>query len=1292
MIHLSPLSRVFASALLAGLCWAMFAPRGSQAVLKTQPAQATQSTNWTKSAAPDEVFVIYRNERGEMSCRAATKAERDAINSRSNAGPTRIIYAGAPRDSDSNAQRSESDTTPGLNLVPSAGLRIVLHGTTQLDQNPEAKNGFIVAANRWEAIISTPITVVIDVDFGSTFFGQPYPNANILGATGTSSLLGPYSDLRQRLISHASGAVESDLYNALPATELPVERFDVTSTVASARATAANARALGIVPDITNPDALALGQGDAGIGFNSAFQFDFNPDDGIATTAVDFDAVATHEIGHALGFTSNAGGSNTSFVSIWDVFRFKPARATLATFGTTPRMMGLGGDQVFFGNQVTTFATLELALSTGGPAPGPTDGDGRQSSHWRDDSLISNRQYIGVMDPTLARGLRRTISENDILVLDLIGYSIGLPAPVRPPNDNFANAIALTGDTGSVNGTSVNATHEAGEPAHAFFLSDKSIWYTWVAPITGTATIDTAGSNFDTTLAVYTGSSVDQLISIGSNDDASINFIKTSQVSFNIVGGQMYRIAVDGWNGEYGNVTLHWISSGPPPPPSPTPTPSPIPTPTPIPLADLVITSFVISPDPVETTQFISFVVSGHNDGPGPAFSTQVSLVLPSGVSFVSCTPVCTPPSGTDGGTVQLTLNTVDVGPAINFSVMAQVTAGNSATLTATANLTSSVPDMFPSNNTATRSVSVLGIVPFTEAKKIALEGEGRHVLALRRGTVWAWGNNHFGQLGDGTNTNRFAPVQVDDLMSVVDIDAGGNYSMALKNDGTVWTWGDNDHGLLGIGTSTPTSINRPTKVPSLSSVVAISAGTSHALALRSDGTVWSWGSNAAGWLGLGTTDFDPHPTPTQIPGLTGIVAIFGGNSISFAVKADGTVFGWGTRFSGQLGEGTSGELSIVSPIELPALKGMTRMGSANLSTTIMKSDGSLRSFGNNFMGQLGRGLPDNGPYPTPTLIAGLAAKDVVSGSTHVVVTEPSGTLKSFGRNNGGQLGIGNSDLAAHPVPVAVPDVSNVFATAAGADSTLAITGDPVTGGTVRAWGSNIDGVLGVGSNFPIPKPAPVRENLTVATPIFSVAVGNITATQVQIVCGTPASVIHFTTNGSDPTESDPVIASGGFVNLDHSLTLKAKAFRTDFASSIVKSATYTVVAPAVPELLLDQSGPALDQAAALDVYTFVRDPFPVLNANDYLKLGSDRNTRVVVFVNNVQLGQGNPPTPIVVNITGSNNQVYDVPAQDVRAIANSTFVQVSFRLPDTLAPGTCTIRIKAQAQVSNAGTIRIKP
>ena len=449
-------SRAVAFALLAGLCCALFWPRASEA--KFQPGPGPQLSTWT-ILSDDDIFVLYKNEHGQTQCRPATQAERDQIKSRQLGGSTRVIYPGAPRKFDKPGANQVKDPGITVNLLPSAGLRIILHGTTQLDQNQTAKNAFIAAANRWEAIIATPITVVIDADFGPTFFGQAYGDPDILGQTASSSLIGPYSDLRQRLINGASSSAETELYNALPATEVPTETNDVASSVTSARATAANARALGIVPDITNPDSLTLGQGDAGIGFNSAFPFDFNPDDGISPNLVDFDAVAVHEIGHALGFTSNAG-RNIPSLSVWDLYRFKPARATLATFATTPRILSIGGDQVFFGNQNTTYATLELALSTGGPNPDQGDGDGRQSSHWRDDDLVSTAQYIGIMDPTLDDGLRRQISENDTLALDLFGYSIGGPAPVRPVNDNFANATVLSPDSGTINGTNVSATRE----------------------------------------------------------------------------------------------------------------------------------------------------------------------------------------------------------------------------------------------------------------------------------------------------------------------------------------------------------------------------------------------------------------------------------------------------------------------------------------------------------------------------------------------------------------------------------------------------------------------------------------------------------------------------------------------------------------------------------------------------------------------------------------------------------------------------------------------------------------
>jgi N-acetylneuraminic acid mutarotase len=553
------------------------------------PATAPAKARWNQaggSAVRNQAFVVSQNERGETVCREATFEERHATAARSGGGPMRVIYSGAPRRKDlpTGTQLWISDEAAGLPLQVSVGLRIVLHGTSQLEQNQTAKNAFIVAANRWEALISTPITVVIDVDFGTTFFGQPY-DPSVIGATGVSTVTGPYSDLRQRLINRASTTIEQQLYNALPATAVPVEFNGTNSNATSAELSVPNARALGVVPDITDPNSVPLGQGDAGIGFNSAFQFDFSPDDGITSGQRDFDSVASHEIGHALGFISDVGDA-ASPVTVFDLFRFRPSTANLATFATAPRVMTIGGSQVFFGNQTSTFATLELELSTGGLDPGPNDGDGRQSSHWKDDALFSTRPYIGVMDPTLGSGIRRTISENDIMAIDLFGYSIGAPAPVRPPNDNFVNGIALQNNSGTLTGSSVSATREAGEPSHAGFTGDKSVWCSWLSPVNGQMTIDTIGSNYDTTLAVYTGAAVNQLLTIAANDDIVQGQNKASRVQFNITAGTTYRIAVDGWNGEYGSITLNWNATGvvPTPTPTPTPTPSPTPTPTPTPL------------------------------------------------------------------------------------------------------------------------------------------------------------------------------------------------------------------------------------------------------------------------------------------------------------------------------------------------------------------------------------------------------------------------------------------------------------------------------------------------------------------------------------------------------------------------------------------------------------------------------------------------------------------------------------------------------------------------------------
>jgi alpha-tubulin suppressor-like RCC1 family protein len=175
------------------------------------------------------------------------------------------------------------------------------------------------------------------------------------------------------------------------------------------------------------------------------------------------------------------------------------------------------------------------------------------------------------------------------------------------------------------------------------------------------------------------------------------------------------------------------------------------------------------------------------------------------------------------------------------------------------------------------------------------------------------------GQLGDGTTTYRSSLVQVlgvngtGYLSDVTDITGGGLHTLALKNDGTVLAWGYNYSGQLGIGSTTESYIPFPVEVAGLTGIVSVVAGASgdHSLALKSDGTVWAWGSNSDGQLGDGTTT--NRPAPVQVAGqgtegtgfLTGIVSISAGYRHSLAIKSDGTVWAWGDNDIYQLADGT---------------------------------------------------------------------------------------------------------------------------------------------------------------------------------------------------------------------------------------------------------------------------------------------------------------------------------------------------------------------------------------------------
>jgi alpha-tubulin suppressor-like RCC1 family protein len=204
----------------------------------------------------------------------------------------------------------------------------------------------------------------------------------------------------------------------------------------------------------------------------------------------------------------------------------------------------------------------------------------------------------------------------------------------------------------------------------------------------------------------------------------------------------------------------------------------------------------------------------------------------------------------------------------------------------------------------------------------IAIAAGDYHALgATASGSVWAWGANVFGQVGDGTTIQRPAPVKVSDG-PVTAVAAGSYHSLAAAGDGTAWGWGDNTWGQLGTGApggGTCSCAVRPARVTALGSVTTLAGGWYHSLARRADGTVWAWGANGNGQLGNGRADFQPHPTPAQVRDLTGVTDVDGGSSHSLALRSDGSVWTWGNNIQGQLGNGSNVDRRRPVRVALPS-------------------------------------------------------------------------------------------------------------------------------------------------------------------------------------------------------------------------------------------------------------------------------------------------------------------------------------------------------------------------------------
>ena len=289
-----------------------------------------------------------------------------------------------------------------------------------------------------------------------------------------------------------------------------------------------------------------------------------------------------------------------------------------------------------------------------------------------------------------------------------------------------------------------------------------------------------------------------------------------------------------------------------------------------------------------------------------------------------------------------------------------------------------------------------------TNWKSIAC-GE-RHTIAIKTdGSLWSWGSGSQGRLGLGNTTDYSSPKQVGALTNWLSISSKNANTMAIKTDGSLWSWGNNAYGSLGLGNGTYYS--SPKQVGALKTWKTVACTTPYStMAIKTDGTLWSWGSNYRGQLGLGNTTY--YMSPKQVGALTTWLSVAGGYNFSMAIKIDGSLWSWGRNNSGQLGLGNTTDYS--SPKQVGALTTWLSIASGNYHTIAIKTDGSLWSWGSGSQGRLG--LDNNFNYSSPKQVGALTTwLSIASGYNWSMAIQTDGTLWSWGYNGYGQLGLGNT-------------------------------------------------------------------------------------------------------------------------------------------------------------------------------------------------------------------------------------------------------------------------------------------
>jgi alpha-tubulin suppressor-like RCC1 family protein len=341
----------------------------------------------------------------------------------------------------------------------------------------------------------------------------------------------------------------------------------------------------------------------------------------------------------------------------------------------------------------------------------------------------------------------------------------------------------------------------------------------------------------------------------------------------------------------------------------------------------------------------------------------------------------------------------------------------------------------------------------WTLDQAMALNKQGLWPKPLVVGQLWAWGNDSAGALGQNQPfSSRSSPVQIGALNTWKRIAAGNQFGLAIKTDGTLWSWGYNSLGQLGLGDAI--SRSSPVQVGALTDWAKIAGGDTHSLAIKTGGTLWAWGRNNYGQLGQ--DNITNRNSPVQIGAATDWAQIGAGGRTSLAVKTNGTLWAWGGNGSGQLGLNNNANRS--SPVQVGALTNWSSVAIGNTATAAVKTDGTLWTWGR---GDVGGVLGHNNTInrSSPVQVGALTNWSQVSvGQYNCMSVKTDGTLWGWGQNTtDGRLGL--NDLINRSSPVQVGSQTNWARVSTAFNHVVALK----TNGTLWVWGDNTQGKLGLG-------------------------------------------------------------------------------------------------------------------------------------------------------------------------------------------------------------------------------------